>query len=211
MGIAYKSVEQFLDKIDTGVWVEIGVERGEGSTRWFAEQAAGRATKLYAVDAMKEQCEQLSGLLQAEEKFKNVQIVNALGETFLKKYRDLEPEARISLAYLDNFDWDYWLGIEEEPFVPEVKARYRQNLKVEMNNLNSQLSHLMQAMYLVDYLTENCLVICDDTWYHPNEGVFIGKCSAAIPYLATQGLSVIHAQGYRQNSTVIMGKFTDKE
>jgi hypothetical protein len=160
---------------------------------------------------MEDQCRHLSSLLTPDDKFKNVQIINALGETFLRKYREFEPEAKISLAYLDNFDWNYWLGIEEEPFVPIVKERYKQNLNVEMNNLNSQLSHLMQAMYLVDYLTDNCLVICDDTWYHPNEGVFIGKCSAAIPYLATQGLSVIHAQGYRQNSTVIMGKFIDRD
>ena len=137
-----------------------------------------------------------------------IEIINSLGEEFLKHYKEFEPENKISLAYLDNFDWDYWLGQEEEPFVPEVKALYRNNLKIEMNNLNSQLSHLMQAMYLSDNLTDNCLVVCDDTWYHPGEGIFVGKCSAAIPYLATQGLSVIYGNGYRQNSTIIMGRFS---
>jgi hypothetical protein len=51
--------------------------------------------------------------------------------------------------------------------------------------------------------------ICDDTWFHPGEGIFIGKCSAAIPYLCTQGYKVLHYEGYRQNSGVILGRFKE--
>ena len=39
MGTYYKNVEQFLDRIDNGLWVELGVDRGEGSTQWFSDKA----------------------------------------------------------------------------------------------------------------------------------------------------------------------------
>jgi hypothetical protein len=40
MGTYYKEVAQFMDAVDpTGAWVEIGVDRGEGSTKFFADIA----------------------------------------------------------------------------------------------------------------------------------------------------------------------------
>jgi hypothetical protein len=56
-------------------------------------------------------------------------------------------------------------------------------------------------------MSDNSIIVCDDTWYHPNEGVFIGKCSAVIPYLFLNGYSLLHNQGYRQNSGAILGRF----
>ena len=51
MGTYYKTVEQYLDKIDTGAWIEIGVDRGEGSTKFFADLAKTKATKFEKVNA----------------------------------------------------------------------------------------------------------------------------------------------------------------
>ena len=113
--------------------------------------------------------------------------------------------------YLDNFDWDYWLGKQEESFVPIQKQHYREKMKVEMLNINSQLTHLVQAMRMLPLMSANSIVVCDDTWYHPNEGIFIGKCSAVIPFLLVNGYSILHQDGYRQNSGVILGKFVDEK
>jgi hypothetical protein len=39
MGTYYRNVEKFIPQIDPGVWIEIGVDRGEGSTKFFADLA----------------------------------------------------------------------------------------------------------------------------------------------------------------------------
>jgi hypothetical protein len=39
------------------------------------------------------------------------------------------------------------------------------------------------------------------------EGIFSGKCSAAIPFLMLQGYQLLHHEGYRQNSGAILGRF----
>jgi hypothetical protein len=210
MGTYYRNAEQFLDKIDRGVWIEIGTERGEGSTRFFAGLAKDRATKFYGVDAMADQIEKSTKLLEVDGKLPDhVELVHALGEEFLEKLAGEIGEDRVSLVYLDNFDWDYWLGMQEEAFVAGVKQRYVNEMNIEMTNLNSQRAHLLQAMWLNTISADNCLVICDDTWYHPHEGIFTGKCSGAIPFLLTQGFELLHTEGYRQNSGVILGKFKD--
>jgi len=58
-------------------------------------------------------------------------------------------------------------------------------------------------------MTENSVIICDDTWAMPEEGIFSGKCSAAIPYIMLHGFRIIHSAGYRQNSGVILGRFKE--
>ena len=210
MGTYYKHAEKFIDKIDKGVWVEIGTERGEGSTRFFAGLAKDRATKFYGVDAMADQIEKSTKLLEENGKLpEHIELVNALGEEFLEKLSETIGDDKISLVYLDNFDWDYWLGMQEEAFVAGVKQRYVNEMNIEMTNLNSQRAHLLQAMWLNTMIADNALVICDDTWYHPHEGIFTGKCSGAIPFLLTQGFEILHTEGYRQNSGVILGKFSE--
>lgn len=209
MGTYYQNVEQYLDRIDPGVWVEIGVERGEGSTRWFAEQAAKRnVSHFYAVDAMQDQADRCRELLKSSGFTDNTTVVHSRGEAFAEDLQKTIGQQKVSLVYLDNFDWDYWLGQQEEPFVPAQKSKYKTELSIEMNNFNSQLTHLAQAINLHSMLADNCLVICDDTWFEPAHGVFVGKCSAAIPFLMLASkMQILHHSGYRQNSGVILGRF----
>jgi hypothetical protein len=222
MGTYYKNAEPWLDRIDRAAWVELGVDRGEGSTRWFSDMAKTRATKFYGVDMDPDQIERAKvNLAQSRtatirsdgsidmapgEIDPHIEMIADKGEEFLRK---MDPEEQISLCYLDNFDWDYWLGQEEESFVAEVKQRYRDTIQIEMTNTNSQLTHLIQTMRLIPRLTPNSLVICDDTWFIPEEGIFSGKCSAAIPLLILHGFKLLHREGYRQNSGAILGRFRD--
>jgi hypothetical protein len=139
----------------------------------------------------------------------HIKLVNAKGEDFLASFSNDNPDKKISLAYLDNFDWDYWLGREEEAFVAGVKQNYQDKMGVDMSNINSQLTHLLQAYRLLPLMTENSVIICDDTWAMPEEGIFSGKCSAAIPFIMLHGFRIIHSAGYRQNSGVILGRFKE--
>jgi hypothetical protein len=79
--------------------------------------------------------------------------------------------------------------------------------RTEMTNINSQKAHWAQAMLLMPMMANNIIIVCDDTWYHPNEGVFIGKCSAVIPFPMLHGFELLHSNGYRQNSGAILCKF----
>jgi len=220
MGTYYRQVEQYIDRIDHGAWIEIGVDRGEGSTKFFADLAKTKATKFYGVDADENQINRAQSVLASQGQMvlgangqfylaggnlpEHIELVHSFGETFLE---NLMPQP-VSLVYLDNFDWDYWVGGEEEAFVPIQKQHYRDYMKTEMTNINSQKAHLAQAMLLMPMMCDNSIIVCDDTWYHPKEGVFIGKCSAVIPYLLLNGFELLHSQGYRQNSGAILGKFT---
>lgn len=207
MGVYYKQAEKYINDIDQGAWIEIGVERGEGSTRFFADLARSRATKFYGVDADPDQITAATQLLSVDGKLpEHVELVHARGEDFLEQLHGTIGDGKVSLAYLDNFDWDYWLAGQPEPFVAGVKERYVKTMGIEMTNMNSQVAHLAQAMWLIHMMADRSLIICDDTWYHPQEGVFIGKCSAVVPFLLLNGYKIVDVQGYRQNSGLIMAR-----
>lgn len=206
MGTYYRNITKFIDAIDNGSWVEIGVDRGEGSTRFFADLCLDRGVDFYGVDVDADQINRAADNLKVDNRLPDhIKLVHARGEQFLEH---LDPNVKVSLAYLDNFDWDYWLGGAEESFVAGQKQRYRDLMNIEMTNLSSQQTHLLQAILLMRRMTENSIIVCDDTWYHPHEGVFIGKCSAAVPFLLLQGYRLLNNEGYRQNSGVIMGRFS---
>jgi hypothetical protein len=223
MGTYYKNVEQYIDQIDRGAWLEIGVDRGEGSTKFFADLAKDHATKFFAVDADLDQVIRARNSLsqtgnaiinpdgsitqELGQPPEHVVFVHARGEAFIDTLPEHSSAGKVSLVYLDNFDWDYWVGRQEESFVPAQKEHYKKTMGVEMTNINSQQTHLLQALKLMPMMSENSIIVCDDTWYHPQEGVFIGKCSAVIPFLLLNRYQVLHTEGYRQNSGVILGKF----
>ena len=211
MGTYFRNVEQFLDRIDNGDWIEIGVDRGEGSTPWLAERARNKNADFFAVDVDPKQIRTTrQRFIDQGQMSPKIFFVEARGEEFIKDYTHDHPDRRVSLAYLDNFDWDYWLGGQEEAFVPAVKQQYKDLMGVEMINLNSQITHMLQAMLLVPIMSENSIFICDDTWYDPRDGVFVGKCSSAIPFLLMSGYQMLHTEGYRQNSGAILGKFANE-
>jgi hypothetical protein len=210
MGTYYKNVEPWIEKIDSGVWVEIGVNRGEGSTQWFSDKAKTHNSEFHGVDMDPEQIQKakqnLSSktatidtagniVMQYGDLPDHINLATDRGEDFLLKFHQQNPDKKVSLAYLDNFDWDYWLGRQEEAFVAGVKQNY------------SQLTHLLQAIRLIPMMSENSVIICDDTWGMAEEGIFSGKCSAAIPFLMLQGYQLLHHEGYRQNSGAILGRF----
>lgn len=208
MGTYYKKIEDYIDRIDNGCWIEVGVDRGEGSTKFFSDLTAARGVDFYGIDMDPDQIARAKDSLSVDGQLpKHVTLACDRGENYIQQLTADKPDLKASLVYLDNFDWDYWLGGQEEPFVAGVKQNYRDKMGVEMTNVQSQVTHLLQAIYLMHMMSDNSIIVCDDTWYHLNEGVFIGKCSAVIPYLFLNGYSLLHNQGYRQNSGAILGRF----
>ena len=201
----YREAEKYLDQIDPGAWVEIGVDRGEGSTSWLCNMAEKQGSNFYAVDIDPDQINRIkTNLWDTDQLPAHVNTAVSAGETFLENFSSHYNEP-VSLVYLDNFDWNYWVGLEE-PWVLDIMAKYRDKFDTEMTNLNSQISHLRQAMALIPLFAPKSLVICDDTWLVPKQGIFSGKCSAAIPLLMGVGFSLLEMSGFEQGSGVILGR-----
>lgn len=118
MSTHYKKVEDYLDRIDLGCWIEVGVDRGEGSTRFLSDLAAVRGVDFYGVDMDPDQITRATENLSIDGKLpSHITLACDRGEHYIQQLSTDNPELKASLVYLDNFDWDYWLGGQEEAFV----------------------------------------------------------------------------------------------
>jgi hypothetical protein len=180
MGTAYLKTHEYLTSAD-GVFVEIGSERGEGSTNYFAELARKMDTKLITVD-VKNVPNQLS----------DVEYVTANGSHWAQHIFP-DYSKKISCLYLDNFDynWDVAQGGSQQ-MIDIVKNQQEEYLTrgVVMNNLNCQAEHLAQMLALVSYMADTSVVVCDDT--HKINDCYVGKCGAVIPLLSLHGYEIVN-------------------
>ena len=195
MGQIFKRAEQYLDKLDAGIFVEIGSSRDgdDGSTNVIASWAQERKRPLVTVDFDPWVCKALEGKVLS-----NVSVVNSTGEDYLRSYAGAGP---ISFLYLDNFDWD-WHPLNTESFVLEQQVRYKQ-LGRTMTNLTSQMAHLNQAILAMPYMALRSLIVCDDTWYNEHWGHYSGKSGAAIPYLIGHGYRILETEEQPVYGTIL--------
>jgi hypothetical protein len=198
VGRFFLNAEQYLDQLDPGEFVEIGSSRngGDGSTRIISEWAGRYGSRLYTVDMDPDQAE-----LVRSQNLTNVSVYQQLGEEFLASWTGDD----ISFIYLDNFDWD-WRPQDSPDFVLEQQVRY-QNLGLTMNNVNSQSAHLAQMVLALPYMSTNSIVVCDDTWYDPVWGVYLGKSGAVVPYLLNYGYQIRETAAHPEYGTILTRGF----
>lgn len=201
MGQIFRRAEQYLDQIDSnqiGWFVEIGTSRNgdDGSTRTIANWADRFNRKLYTVDI-----DYINIDFVSKFNIPNLLTYHDSGENFLLSFP--EHLGSISFLYLDNFDWD-WHPENSESFVMEQKKRYN-NLGYEMNNVNSQRAHLEQMIAALPRMSEQSIVVLDDTWYNKWWGHYSGKGGAVVPYLLANGYRVLETEEQPVYGT-IMGR-----
>jgi hypothetical protein len=190
MGSIYKLSNQVLTKIDKSidaVFVEIGSERGEGSTSYFSTLAKQFNQKLITVDVDKNVSSRLITQTPTDI-YDNIQFVTASGSSWAK---DTFPtyNKKITCLYLDNFDYNWDVqNCGSIMMIEMIKEQQREYLSrgIVMNNLNCQAEHLLQMLSLIPYMSDTSIIICDDT-YRFNDDCFLGKCGAVIPLLITHG------------------------
>jgi hypothetical protein len=182
MGSTFKLVEQYLPLIDQAlVFVEIGSDRHEGSTEFFAELAIKNNTVLHTVD--------ISGYAQQRltQDWPAVVWHQAVGsEWALHTFPHLGK--KIALLYLDNFDYDWDIN-RRTPNIELQKKDYLETFGISMTNENCQVEHLKQMIALHPYMSDRSIVVCDDT-YQFND-CWIGKCGPAVVYLLANGYKII--------------------
>lgn len=155
--------------------VEIGAERGEGSTKYLQVFCKERDIPFFSIDI----------------KPTRLGTLRMSGEVFLKHFK-----GNIRFAYLDNYDYIF-PEIENAPWIKTQKKQYKR-LGYELNNENSKQAHLDQAI-LVDHNNDSgSRILLDDTYF---DGELTGKGGWAIPLLLGLGYNILNEisediQGY---------------
>lgn len=175
---AYVVLEEFSDIHDGECVIEIGSERGEGSTKWLSSFCSEREASFHTVD--------VDPFIYSEARKIVSQHAGCsahcmLGEDFLE---DLHEQVRF--AYLDAFDY-VTEEIEGQGWVQDQIARYRE-LGLDMTNAASEISHLEQAKLVVEKAASRCAILVDDT-YRDRES-WTGKGALAAPYLRELGFEI---------------------
>jgi hypothetical protein len=174
-------LQSHLPAVTTGVFVEIGSDRYEGSTALLAAMAKNYGTTLISVDTSDDATNRL------QQQFDNVEFVIETGSEWATKFS--KSQSQIAVLYLDNFDYIYDIS--------EISSNTRLNQQVnsyalqgiEMNNVNCQTEHMKQLLALLKLFHSDTVVIFDDT-YQLN-GCWVGKCGPCVTYLLCQGYSII--------------------
>jgi hypothetical protein len=174
--LLYASYDKNIDII-----VEIGSERGEGSTKFFDTYSRDLGIPFYSIDIEDNASTHLSDL-------KHTNWVIDSGSNWSKEQLPLLNK-KIKVLYLDNFDWNHNPTISTETGFDKLYKKHG----VVWTNLNCVAEHLQQMINCLPYMAENSIVICDDTPYQEHSGIYIGKCSAVIPLLINHGYKIVHS------------------
>tara|TARA_Y100001938_G_scaffold147304_1_gene228181 strand:- start:593 stop:1267 length:675 start_codon:yes stop_codon:yes gene_type:complete len=167
--------------------IEIGSERGEGSTTFLKSFANQNSMNFYTVDLDKNVYDGAKSIVGKD-------AFNMTGEEFLENvYPNLDSSSgKICFAYLDNFDYIF-PEIESRNFVKEQIELYK-TYDVEMNNDNSKLAHLKQSKLIHKYKSDNCFILFDDTYIN-HQGNYSGKGGTSIPWLLDNGWEILNENG----------------
>jgi hypothetical protein len=180
MGKVYQHIGEYLPATIHGMFVEIGSDRGEGSTQHLDRLAAQRGTKLITVDMLSKAKSWLETTCTSTE------FVVSDGATWAQEFA--ENWTDVAVLYLDNFDY-IWDINNVSPAI-EVQMRQYASGGTPMTNQACQIEHLKQLMLLYPCLAPNAVVAFDDTYCYND--CWIGKCGPAVVYLLACGWEVVH-------------------
>lgn len=186
----HKNAKPFIEQLtfnkDESI-VEIGSDRCEGSTEWFDNYAKLLGVDFYSVDVVD----------YASTTLKHLRNTNfVITESGSKWAHEELPKInkKIKVLYLDNYDW---LGPMDSLRSHELdQVKEYKNRGVNISNLDCQREHLHQMVGCLPYMTEESLIICDDTPYQDHSGIYIGKNGAVVPYLLSYGYEIVFGRGY---------------
>lgn len=180
MGRVYQHIGTYINPSANGVFVEIGSDRGEGSTEWLDALAADHNKKLITVDISNKARGHL------ESKLLNTEFVIRSGSEWADDFAHNWTD--IDVLYLDNFDY-IWDINEVRPAIQLQMADYAER-GILMTNQECQIEHLKQLMLLYPCLSPTAVVAFDDTYCYND--CWIGKCGPAVVYLLACGWEVVH-------------------
>jgi len=191
---AYHLLGDVAEELDpAGAIVEVGSDRGEGSTVFLSGLANRTRRPFFSVDFSEE------GYLNARRACGTC-AHRGMGEEWLEAPEGFSAsadaagmgagaDARIAVAYLDNYDWTYPWTKTMAYKVQQHKDYEKQGLS--LSNAKSQETHLRQAIAVEKRCSERCFVLFDDTWAGAAPGLYSGKGGRAVGYLMAKGFEVV--------------------
>jgi hypothetical protein len=188
MGQIFKYVTEHLPVVpEDSVFVEIGSERGEGSTVFFAKLAEANGTVLHTVDI--DRVARYREYL-VDSGINSDSVIWHTGEPGSVWCETKWPQIAkpISLLYLDNFDWIYDLA-DTNNYTHRQIENYHTLYGIKMTNENCQDEHFAQLLLLESWLHPEGVVVLDDTYL--KNGVWTGKSGPAVVYLKQRGYQVV--------------------
>ena len=198
MGLIYKKIHEYvprLGKID-GNLIEIGASRpgDDQSTQYLHDLSKQLGISFVTCDINRDRVADLNS--------RGITATCLKGEEFLPMYAP-----KISIAYLDNFDWNWHPMITEEWTLDQIKE-YRDRYNIEMTNVYSQAAHVHQAVLIETKTSDNSIICIDDTWFDSGWHTYQGKGGAAVPYLLAKGYTVLETTNGRDGTYgIILGRF----
>jgi len=194
MGMSpYKMLDnQFQDLLadQTRLVVEIGSERGEGSTAYFRDWAHARGADFHTVDVTDD----------AQTHFANNSAFGGVGDINFHTVdtghawcRDVLPTLgkQIAVLYLDNFDWIDPVNLQYQWLHDQIAAYAARG--VVMSNENSQEEHKLQTLYCLPYMAPQSIILIDDTYQDIGSPTgWGGKCGTAIPLMLAAGYAIVN-------------------
>jgi len=192
MGMSpYKMLDRHFQNLltdDTKCVVEIGSERGEGSTAYFRNWSQARNIAFHTVDVTSDALMHFTN----NSEFGGVgNIVFHVVNTGHEWCRDTLPTLgkQISVLYLDNFDWIDPVNLQYQWLHDQIAAYAERG--VVMSNENSQEEHRLQTLYCLPHMAPQSIILIDDSYEDTSSLTgWGGKCGTAIPLMIVAGYSV---------------------
>lgn len=166
---AYKIIDEVVF-LPADTIVEVGSERGGGSTEYLRRTAKEQGIPFYSVDIDP----QING------------VIRSSGEAWLKTFK--KP---IGFAYLDNYDYIFD-SIRDKEWVKKQREDYKR-LGIMLSNSDSEKAHLDQSKLVHMLSRVGTIIVIDDTWLE--RGKWAGKGARAVPYLLDNDYSIIATGG----------------
>ena len=186
MGQIYKKIHEYVPRLGqvNGMLVEIGSSRpgDDQSSQYLYDLANTLDIEFITCDINQDVIDTLVA--------QDIPAKCAKGEDFIANIT-----SPISIAYLDNFDWN-WHPLSTEEWTLVQIEEYKSKFNIEMTNVMSQAAHLAQAILIEQRATTNSIICIDDTWFDRGWDIYNGKGGAVVPYLISKGYRVLYTEQY---------------
>lgn len=177
--------------------VEVGSERGVGSTYYMAKYCAEKNLNFYSIDPSSESNASAKKILS---KFKSnkLEAVMAKGEDFLNGF----DKQKIVLAYLDGFDVVFPGHVHSQDRI-DAYAEWGVDLMKDGNRLSAEV-HLETTKYIYKNVVQGGVIAYDDTYFE--NGEWFGKGKTAIPFLLENGYELVNNKERARNHSILLKK-----
>lgn len=177
--------------------VEVGSERGVGSTYYLAKYCVEKNLNFYTIDPSSDSNASAKAILK---KFKSLKLeaIKAKGEDFLNGF----AKQKIVLAYLDGFDVVFPGTIHSKDRI-DAYAEWGIDLMKDGNRLSAEI-HLETTKYIFENVVKGGIIAFDDTYFE--NGEWFGKGKTSIPFLLENGYELANNKERARNHSILLKK-----